>query len=181
MCAPGIDIAMRSCASGFTAEAPVRSIPFSNPFWVKLQNLTAEFEQGAMVGVSPVRAAWALVESLSCQTDRQSVPKRSELAETARKLIESTPQSITNVNDLAASLRVSRTTLFRSFKECYDVSIKEFMEQVRFARIEPLLKNPEFTISDVARIAGFNDPLYFSRAFRKRYGMPPAEWRNGNE
>ena len=162
---------------GFTGEHPVRLVPFSSSFWVRIQNLTAEFERGAMNGFSPVRAAWALVEALSNQTDRPSVRKREALAETSRKLIESTPQSITNVNDLAASLRVSRTTLFRSFKERYDVSIKEFMEQVRFARIEPLLKNPEMTITDVARIAGFSDPLYFSRAFRKRYGIPPAEWR----
>ena len=162
---------------GFTAARPVRSIPFSSPFWMRLQNMTAEFAQGTMAGVSPVRAAWAMVESLSYQTDRPFVPKGSALAETARKLIESTPQSITNVNDLAVALHVSRTTLFRSFKERYEISIKEFMEQVRFTRIEPLLKNPEFSISDVARIAGFNDPLYFSRAFSKRYGMPPAEWR----
>ena len=38
---------------GFTTKGPVRSVPFSSPFWVKLQNLTAEFEQGAMAGVSP--------------------------------------------------------------------------------------------------------------------------------
>lgn len=162
---------------GFTGESPVRSVPFSSPFRVKLQNLTAEFEQGAMIGFSPVRAAWVLVEALLNQANRPSVPKREALAETARQLIESTPQSITNVNDLAAALHVSRTTLFRSFKEAYGISLKEFMEQVRFARIEPLLKNPEMTITDVAHIAGFSDPLYFSRAFRKRYGMPPAEWR----
>ena len=51
------------------------------------------------------------------------------------------------------------------------------MEQIRFERTEPLLKQSARPIQEIARIAGFSDPLYFSRAFRKRYGMPPAEWR----
>ena len=160
-----------------TAEQPVLSIPFSNPFWMKLQRLKSEFEQNRINGSSAVRAAWELAEHLEKQYDSTPAPKQEHLAENARQIIESSPQAITNVNDLAASLDVSRVTLFRCFKKRYNISIKEFMDQIRFERIEPLLKNSDLPIQEIARIGGFHDPLYFSRAFRKRYGRSPANWR----
>ncbi|MBN2643307.1 MAG: helix-turn-helix transcriptional regulator, partial [Victivallales bacterium] len=30
----------------------------------------------------------------------------------------------------------------------------------------------------IARLCGFGNQDYFSRAFKKRYGLPPVQWRN---
>jgi AraC-like DNA-binding protein/mannose-6-phosphate isomerase-like protein (cupin superfamily) len=163
--------------AGFTASRSVRSVPLICPFRIRLRNVSASFEKGAMTGVSPVRAAWELTEALAAETVRPPAPNRETLAETARRLIESAPQPLVNVNDLAEALGVSRTTLFRSFRERYGLPVKAFIEQVRFVRVEPLLKNPAVSIHEAARLAGYSDPLYFSRVFRRRYGIPPAEWR----
>lgn len=169
-------------ALGLAPENPIFPIPFTHPFWVKLQLLTQEFDQHQMTGVASVRAAWELFELMKNHHDSSNtVPKKETLAEVAKGIIESSSQAITNVNDLAAALHVSRVTLFRSFKERYNQSIKEFIEQTRFERIEPLLKNSDLLIQEIAHIAGFNDPLYFSRAFRKRYGTSPTEWRAQNQ
>lgn len=35
-------------------------------------------------------------------------------------------------------------------------------------------------ISETARICGFSDPLYFSRLFRKKYGVPPSRYKADN-
>lgn len=163
---------------GMDKTNPVYPIPFTNPFWIKLQLLIKEFDQHSMNGVSSIRAAWEIFELLKKHHDSSNkTPKQETLAEAAKAIIESSPQVITNVNELAAALHVTRVTLFRCFKDRYNISIKHFMEQVRFDRIEPLLKNSTLLIQEVAHMAGFNDPLYFSRAFRRRYGISPAAWR----
>ena len=36
------------------------------------------------------------------------------------------------------------------------------------------------TIADIAFRSGFLDPGYFTRAFRKRFGITPSEWRAGH-
>ena len=55
----------------------------------------------------------------------------------------------------------------------------EPVEEVRFARIEELLRTTSLPIGQIAEIGGFSDPLYFSRAFRKHFGTPPSGLRQG--
>jgi len=40
-----------------------------------------------------------------------------------------------------------------------------------------LLAGGSLTVKEIARQVGYEDPLYFSRAFRKRVGMSPMEYR----
>ena len=40
-----------------------------------------------------------------------------------------------------------------------------------------LLTNPELNISTVGKMAGYQDPYYFSRIFKKCTGMYPTEYR----
>jgi AraC-like DNA-binding protein len=35
-------------------------------------------------------------------------------------------------------------------------------------------------VKEAALQAGFSDPAYFSRVFRRVYGVPPARWQSGN-
>ena len=40
-----------------------------------------------------------------------------------------------------------------------------------------LLTNGEAPVSEVAKSVGFKDALYFSKAFHRRYGLSPTEYR----
>jgi two-component system response regulator YesN len=40
-----------------------------------------------------------------------------------------------------------------------------------------LLKNSEKAISEIAEAVGFNDYNYFSRIFKKYYGISPRDYR----
>ena len=53
----------------------------------------------------------------------------------------------------------------------------------RLDRASDLLTDPRsrnLAISDVAWRSGFLDPGYFTRQFRKRFGVTPREWRSGH-
>jgi AraC-like DNA-binding protein len=134
-----------------------------------------EFKEGVRSSFTPIRVAWEIVELLEMASRPSEFKNKPDPAEVARNLIDQSLQCITDINTLSQGLNISRTTLFRLFKNRYGLSIKQYSEHVRFERIETLLRRRELPISEIARIGGFNDPLYFSRAFRKRYGKPPSQ------
>lgn len=162
---------------GLDVNHPCLPMPFASPFWIKLHHWCEQCQSENLGETAAEVAAWEIVGMLHEQLNRPTQHRQKALAETVRQLIETSPQTITSVNELAEAFQVSRVTLFRCFKARYDISIKAFIDQVRFGRVEHLLKNTDLPVGEVARIAGYADPFYFSRAFKKRYGVPPGLWR----
>lgn len=85
-----------------------------------------------------------------------------------------------SVEDIAAAAGVSRTTLFRVFKSEMNLSPADFLIEYRIDQAKKLLSATDISISAVARSAGYEDNMYFSRAFRKITGMTPTEYRSRN-
>ncbi|HSG57019.1 MAG TPA: AraC family transcriptional regulator [Paracoccaceae bacterium] len=57
------------------------------------------------------------------------------------------------------------------------------LNATRLERASELLADPRaasLPVADIAFRAGFLDPGYFTRLFRKRFGITPREWRAGN-
>lgn len=57
------------------------------------------------------------------------------------------------------------------------------LNATRLERASEILANPrlaEVPIAEVAFRTGFLDPAYFTRLFRKRFGITPREWRGGH-
>ena len=46
---------------------------------------------------------------------------------------------------------------------------------------QSLLENTEYNIGEIAEIVGYDNPLYFSRVFKKEYGVSPAQYRKNLE
>lgn len=57
------------------------------------------------------------------------------------------------------------------------MSIKELVTQRRLLEAKRLLLFTVRSVEDISYEIGVRDPAYFSRAFRKRTGHPPGEWR----
>ncbi len=80
-----------------------------------------------------------------------------------------------NVNELCQAVGHSRPQLFRKIKALTDKSIVAYLRSARLHKARQLLQTGELNISEVAYRVGFNDPLYFSRAFSQEFGCPPTE------
>ena len=46
---------------------------------------------------------------------------------------------------------------------------------------QSLLENTDYKIGEIAEIVGYDNQLYFSRVFRKEYGVSPAQYRKKRE
>ncbi|GJM80120.1 hypothetical protein HMSSN139_26160 [Paenibacillus sp. HMSSN-139] len=51
------------------------------------------------------------------------------------------------------------------------------MNRIRLSKACELLKQPSLLIKEVAEQAGFPDIYYFSKAFKKKYGVSPLTFR----
>ena len=63
------------------------------------------------------------------------------------------------------------------FKEATGRTPTEFLEDARMEDAKKLLDKTTLTVSEVSASVGYRDPLYFSRIFRRRFGVPPTEYR----
>ena len=83
-----------------------------------------------------------------------------------------------SVDDIAAAAAVSRSTLFRLFRTELGSAPSDYLIEYRIEQAKRLLSDTDISITAAARSAGYENNLYFSRAFRKATGMSPTEYRN---
>jgi AraC-like DNA-binding protein len=60
------------------------------------------------------------------------------------------------------------------FRRTTGVSFQEYLRSRRLGFARALLGSTDLTVTEVCHAAGFNDPSYFGRAYRARYGEPPS-------
>jgi CheY-like chemotaxis protein len=103
-------------------------------------------------------------------------PEKDMFLEKIFSLVE---QNLTDplygVEQLAASLRMSRTSLHRKVKALSGVSTVELIRSYRLKKAALLLLE-NYNVSEVALMAGFASHAYFSKMFKEFYKITPTEY-----
>ena len=106
-----------------------------------------------------------------------SNPVDQKFIERAMKLIESNIDNTEfSVNDFATMMSVSRTLLHKKLTTLTNQSASDFINTLRLKKSRDLIVSGEYNISEVAYAVGYNDPKYYSRLFRRHYGVSPTEY-----
>ena len=72
---------------------------------------------------------------------------------------------------------ISDTYFRQLFLARFGISPKKYVIKRRLAQAKAISDSGEYdTIGEVAMMTGFEDALYFSKAFRNKYGYPPSSW-----
>ena len=82
------------------------------------------------------------------------------------------------ISDLAELVGMSEQRLSFCFNRAYGMRPMSFLIAQRLERAAQLLES-DMLVKDVARAVGYEDPLYFSRLFKKHYGCSPSVMRVG--
>jgi AraC family transcriptional activator of pobA len=77
----------------------------------------------------------------------------------------------------ADALRVPQAVLSRALAHVTGRGTKELITDRRMLEALRLLRFTDMTVGEVAYRAGFDDQMYFSRAFRRRRGESPTAYR----
>ena len=78
--------------------------------------------------------------------------------------------------EIAAAFYLSRSTLSQLFLRELSCSFRSYVGECRMLRAASLLS--EFGVQQVAERLGYQDYSYFSKQFRKRFGLFPAEYQS---
>ncbi len=80
---------------------------------------------------------------------------------------------------LARRTHLSVPRFATRFKACFGISPIEFQISLRLERACFLLNDANLGIGEIARAVGYSNVHYFSRLFRKRFGLPASRMRAG--
>lgn len=83
-----------------------------------------------------------------------------------------------SLSSIAASFYRNPSYIARVFKERYQVSVVNYITQVRVEHAKVLLKTTDHRIARVASMVGYPDEKYFSRVFKRTAGLSPQDFRS---
>ncbi|MDH6307949.1 signal transduction histidine kinase/DNA-binding response OmpR family regulator/ligand-binding sensor domain-containing protein [Dysgonomonas sp. PFB1-18] len=98
------------------------------------------------------------------------------------KIKEEVEKNIDNsdfvVEDLAASVAMSRTVFFKKLKSLTGFAPIEFIRDIKIKHAAALIATQQYTIKEVSYMIGISDTKYFTQLFKNVYGMTPTEYKN---
>jgi len=108
--------------------------------------------------------------------DYQSFHQKERIATGIAYLEQHIFDADLTIAGLADCAGVSETYFRRIFQAVYGQSPKQYIQSKRLAQARTILESGHFvSIQSVAAMVGYEDPLYFSRAFKRKYGTAPSE------
>jgi len=79
------------------------------------------------------------------------------------------------IEQLAKKIAMSRAQLFRKIKSLSGRSPNKFVNRYRMHLALELLKMKKYNVCEVAQDLGYSNPSYFSKVFKKEFGILPSE------
>ncbi len=82
-----------------------------------------------------------------------------------------------SVRDIAEEVGLTPQYMMAVFKEKTGVTLGQFIRSTRLEHSRRLLETTESPLGAIAQASGYGDANYWTKAFRKEYGMTPSEYR----
>lgn len=82
-----------------------------------------------------------------------------------------------NIDEYAQNNHVSVSWFIRNFKQCTGSTPMQYILSKRIYNAEILLHDSSYNLTEISEIIGYDNPLYFSRIFKKVKGLSPSEYR----
>jgi AraC family transcriptional regulator, regulatory protein of adaptative response / methylphosphotriester-DNA alkyltransferase methyltransferase len=103
--------------------------------------------------------------------------RRRDLFEAAAEIIGFEYGDQLTLDGVAARLYTSPRQLQRAFSEAAQIGFRDYLTQVRMERARELLRESSYSVQDIARAVGYQEPAQFAKAFRRAYRVSPSELR----
>lgn len=86
-----------------------------------------------------------------------------------------------DVPQICEGLGVSRSVLFGRCKALLGTTPATYLRRLRLERARALIREGGRSMTDISYAVGFNDPHYFSKTFRKEFGITPSRFKQQPE
>jgi len=138
--------------------------------------------QSCRVGYQELLSMYLRQVFLLIQRSRQEQkPKVSsylqEEMENARRYFNEHYNETINIEEFAASRSMSVSWFLRNFKQVTGMSPMHYILMNRINNAVSLLETTDYNVTEISTIIGYDNPMYFSRLFKKQKGVSPTEYR----
>lgn len=83
-----------------------------------------------------------------------------------------------DVDDLCKGLGVSRAQLYRKFKSYKQLTVKEFVKEVRLKKAAELLIESNLNVNEIMYEVGFQNRQYFTKCFKEQFNETPSNYKS---
>lgn len=133
---------------------------------VEKKKLSSRYQEFAMVQLNQFKDTIG-------QRERNS----KVIVEEVKSYINSHLQEELSSDFLAKRVFVSAAYLFHVFKKEENKTLVEYITEARMFYAAELLKEPNISVSRVAISVGYNNYCYFTKVFKKVYGVTPSQYQ----
>lgn len=81
-----------------------------------------------------------------------------------------------NVDVLCGMLNMSRTSFYNKIKALTDQAPADYIRLIRLKRAACLLKEQQYSVTEIAEKTGFSDAKYFREVFKKHFKVSPSQY-----
>lgn len=114
-----------------------------------------------------------LLKTVLFNNKRERVP----LIEKAKEFIENNFHRNIDLDLIAKEISLSPTYFHKKFKECYNLTPREFLLKIRLKNAKRLLLTSDLSFFEISENCGFSSQAYFNFQFKKETGLTPSEYR----
>lgn len=116
-----------------------------------------------------------ITQHISC---RRTIAPRSRLVEEiAQSIVQNYANPNYELDELLRSAPYCYDYLCRLFRQEMHTTPHKYLTNLRLqAAADALRLSTGRSVTEIARMCGYHDPLYFSRMFKKKYGVSPREY-----
>lgn len=128
-------------------------------------------------------AAQPQPEQTETEEEAEDAPEESENSQTAlvmahvRRYLEDNYMFDLSLDSVGEILHISPAYLSAQFKKYQKMNFLDCLTELRINAAKELLADPFRSSAEVASMVGYEDASYFARAFKKRTGMTPTQYR----
>lgn len=113
------------------------------------------------------------------QNEQRTVLRIQELKriEEAAKFIKENFAQDLSVKNISRKTGLNPNKLQAGFRYLFSTTVNEFVTSVRLEQANVLLKNKEYNVQSVVSAIGLESNSYFSKIYKKKYGMTPKNYK----
>jgi AraC-like DNA-binding protein len=163
---------------GLTVETPLLRGEFDRPLEPLIKKVEVAYEHNRHDQLFPTLVAWEMIGIIAANAHEEKPASKGPhgVADAAHHILDREfPETIT-IEQVAQRLGVTRSTVFRHFKEAFGLSPKEYLNDLRLERARRLLEDGRASIKEVAHRSGFETAHHFGRAFHRHFGASPTKY-----
>lgn len=123
--------------------------------------------------------AYGQLLSQHINSRRSASPRNLLVEEIAQNIVQNYANPNFELDELLRSAPYCYDYLCRIFRQELHTTPHKYLANLRLQSAADALRAGSSSITEIARMCGYNDPLYFSRMFKKRFGVSPREYAKG--